>query len=161
MENASKALVIAGAILLVIAIIAIAVGIVSKTRGTMNTAENQINSMAVQIHNKQFEKYKGIITGEEVKECIATVLSNNSTTKNREMLVKINLRYTKPGETNSTFHIGKYYDVGNNKIVAYSHFIQEFTTSHAEKIDNTSLFKVSEIKINKYGLVYWIFIDRI
>ena len=94
MENASKALLIAGAILLVIAIIAIAVGIVSKTRGTIDVAGNQIDAMEVKMHNNQFTIYEGRVTGADVKECIAKALSNNSTTTNSAMRVKVTVAGT-------------------------------------------------------------------
>ncbi|MBE5822356.1 MAG: hypothetical protein E7311_07225 [Clostridiales bacterium] len=92
MENASKALLIAGAILLVIAIIAIAVGIVSSTRGTIGVAENQIDSITVQMHNKQFESYnKKKITGADAKELVMQVLAYNDSTKNKELKIYLYL----------------------------------------------------------------------
>ena len=89
MENASKALLIAGAILLVIAIIAIGIGIVSKTRGTMNSAEYQIDTMKVQMHNKQFEQYQSNgnnydKTFEEVRELAGLIISSNEQNKNNK-----------------------------------------------------------------------------
>ena len=92
MENASKALVIAGAILLVIAIIAIAVGIVSSTRGTINVAENQITAMEVKMHNEQFKMYEGEVTGAEVQDCISKVLSNNNETTNLAMKMMVTVK---------------------------------------------------------------------
>ena len=107
MENASKALLIAGAILLVIAIIAIAVGIVTKTRSTVGVAETQIDAMEVKMHNNQFTMYEGTITGAEVKECIAKVLSNNDSTKNRDMNVYVEVKKV-INNAGSTSVVGKY-----------------------------------------------------
>jgi len=92
MENASKALLIAGAISLVIAIIAIAVGIVSSTRGTIDVAGNQIDGMSVQMHNKQFEEYAGIGKSiDEAKELIRLVASNNSSTQDSKRKIEVEL----------------------------------------------------------------------
>ena len=94
MENASKALLIAGAILLVIAIIAIGVGIVSKTRGTIDTAGSQIDGMAVQMHNKQFEHYEGTgKTYEEIKQLIADVVAYNASQNNSAFEVTVYGKY--------------------------------------------------------------------
>ena len=127
MENASKALFIAGAILLVIAIIAIAVGIVSSTRGTIGTAENQIDSMAVQMHNKMFEKYEGKNKSyNEIKECIAEIVAYNSEQKNSDLYVQLQVREYKVGkfhkEIDNTIHLNCNYGpmlIGNYKDTAY------------------------------------------
>ena len=90
MENASKALLIAGAILLVIAIIAIGVGIVSKTRRVTDSVGLQLSAMEIEMHNKKYLKYEsenglGIMpdkTIEEVRECISEVIAENELNKN-------------------------------------------------------------------------------
>lgn len=46
MENASKALLIAGAILIVIVLISIGVLLINRTRGTINSAGNVSDTMA-------------------------------------------------------------------------------------------------------------------
>ncbi len=79
MENASKALLIAGAVLLVIALIAVGMGIFGTARGVVGQAEGQIDNMSIQMHNKQFEKYdKKSLSGEEAKELVSLVMSNNA-----------------------------------------------------------------------------------
>ena len=96
MENASKALIIAGAILLVIAIIAIAVGIVSKSRNTTDIMVGQISAMEVQMHNKQFERFESEgeafdKTFEEAIELAQLIITSNSKNENnREFIVYIN-----------------------------------------------------------------------
>ncbi|MBE5821300.1 MAG: hypothetical protein E7311_01765 [Clostridiales bacterium] len=106
MENASKALLIAGAILLVIAIIAIAVGIVSSTRGTIGVAENQIDAMEVKMHNNQFTIYEGEVTGAEVKDCVSKALSNNTNTKQSEMKVWVVVTAKNSAGANVTTNYG-------------------------------------------------------
>ena len=104
MENASKALLIAGAILLVIAIIAIGVGIVSSTRGTIGVAENQISSMEIQMHNEQFKKYEGKgKTYNQVKEILAEMTAYNSGVKNSNFKVQVKTyKYTNAANTTMT-----------------------------------------------------------
>ena len=70
MENASKALLIA--------LIAVAMGIFGSARGVVGNAEGQIDSMAVKMHNQQFTMYDGEVSGSQVKECISKVLANNT-----------------------------------------------------------------------------------
>ncbi|MBE5821303.1 MAG: hypothetical protein E7311_01780 [Clostridiales bacterium] len=104
MENASKALLIAGAILLVIAIIAIGVGIVSSTRGTIGVAENQISSMEIQMHNEQFKKYEGKgKTYNQVKEILAEMTAYNSGLKDSGLKVQVKT-YRYANATNTTIN---------------------------------------------------------
>ncbi len=78
MENASKAILIAGAILLVMAIIGIGMVIFSQTRGTIDNMGTEIDSFAVQAHNNKFNSYVGQVTGSQVLECIQKALTTNS-----------------------------------------------------------------------------------
>ncbi|MBE5822354.1 MAG: hypothetical protein E7311_07215 [Clostridiales bacterium] len=112
MENASKALLIAGAILLVIAIIAIAVGIVSSTRGTIGQAELQVDAIEVQMHNKQFEQYEGKQkTHKEVKELLSTIVSNNANANTATFKVDFAYGYYNDNTGNGTLNQSKAYMV--------------------------------------------------
>lgn len=104
MENASKALLIAGAILLVIAIIAIAVGIVSSTRGAIDTAENQISSMEIQMHNEHFKMFEGKRkTYNDLKNIFAEITAYNSKTTNNNFRVLIHVyQYSNENHLNVT-----------------------------------------------------------
>ena len=71
MENASKALIIAGAILLSILIIGLGMFIYNQAADAMgNTGLNQQKADA---HNRQFLQYQGVQTGASVKTLISTV----------------------------------------------------------------------------------------
>lgn len=71
MENASKALIIAGAILLSILIIGLGMFIYQQAADAMgNTGLNQQKADA---HNRQFLQYQGVQTGASVKTLISTV----------------------------------------------------------------------------------------
>ncbi len=69
MENASKALIIAGAILLSILLISLGIIVVNNTRGTINNAN--LNTEEIQTFNSRFEAYCG--TGKSNAEMNALV----------------------------------------------------------------------------------------
>lgn len=75
MENASKALIIAGAILL--AILLIALGVYVFQQASANTGTEQLSSTEVQSHNDPFSRYEGKCTGTEVKALLDTIRTNN------------------------------------------------------------------------------------
>ena len=59
MENATKALLIAAAVLVVIILIAFGMRIVSTSSGTQDQADATMNSTKAQAFNQKFEAYKG------------------------------------------------------------------------------------------------------
>ena len=75
MENASKALIIAGAILLAILIIALGVYIFNQAKSTTNVDELTIQQ--VQAHNNTFFNYEGSINGTQAKALIDAIRNNN------------------------------------------------------------------------------------
>ena len=77
MENASKALIIAGAILLAILIIALGVYIFNQAKSTTNMDE--LSNQQVQAHNNTFENYEGKINGTQAKALIDAIRNNNQT----------------------------------------------------------------------------------
>ena len=78
MENASKALIIAGAILISILIIGLGVFIYQQAQSTVSKAN--LNSQEAQAQNQQFENYFGNkVSAQEVKQLCTTVRSNNIT----------------------------------------------------------------------------------
>ena len=89
MENASKALIIAGSILIAILIIGLGVFIYSQASNTFNS--NQLDQLVVQQFNSQFEPYEGERLGSEVRQLLQKVISNNYTYSDDEsMQVKVN-----------------------------------------------------------------------
>ena len=75
MENASKALIIAGAILLAILIIALGVYILNQAKSTTNVDE--LTNQQVQAHNNTFFNYEGSINGTQAKALIDEIRNNN------------------------------------------------------------------------------------
>lgn len=76
MENASKALIIAGAILLSILIIAIGMYIYNSSTNSIYSAADQISSQEQQSFNSQWESYEQNQPGSSVKNMISKLISN-------------------------------------------------------------------------------------
>ena len=77
MENASKALIIAGAILLSIAIIGIGMYVYRMAAGTIEGGAN-MTQQQITAYNSEFTKYEGIQTGATVKTLFDAVISHNT-----------------------------------------------------------------------------------
>jgi len=78
MENASKALLIAGAILIVILLIAVGMIVYSKSKGAVNTGITQTDSMDTQMFFNQFAVYEGKNKDEAtVKLAVKNLINNN------------------------------------------------------------------------------------
>lgn len=75
MENASKALIIAGAILLSILIIGLGMTIYQKAAGAMEGAD--LSGTAVQTYNAEFLNYEGTQTGANTRTLYQTLQSHN------------------------------------------------------------------------------------
>ena len=79
MENASKALVIAGAILISILIIAIGMYIYSSSTNSITSGIRQMDTQERQAFNSQWTSYEGTQTGSQIKTLITTLISNADT----------------------------------------------------------------------------------
>lgn len=81
MENASKALIIAGAILLSILIIALGVFVFNQAKGAMGNTG--LDDQKAAANNQKFEAYEGgAVKGSQVKALIDTVRTNNNSITN-------------------------------------------------------------------------------
>ena len=90
MENASKALIIAGAILLSILIIGLGMFIYNKAIGLADTSS--IDAEKINAYNASFERYKGIKSGSEVRTLCNTIKAHNrNTAEDESQFVKIML----------------------------------------------------------------------
>lgn len=79
MENASKALLIAGAILVCILIIGIGMVVYQSTQGTIAEGIAQMSSQEKDMFNSQFTQYAGNrVNGSSVKALLQKVRSNNT-----------------------------------------------------------------------------------
>ena len=79
MENASKALIIAGAILLAILIISLGIMIYNQASGVVNN--NAMTEVEVTSFNQKFEQYLGDkVRGANVNSLVSAVNTNNMST---------------------------------------------------------------------------------
>lgn len=110
MENASKALIIAGAILISILLISVGIIIMNAINDPVQQGAESATSQAVQIFNAQFTGYAGTgVDYNTAKQCITTVKSNagthtialngivSYTELNRNSTYKIDFEYDKEG----------------------------------------------------------------
>lgn len=80
MENASKALIIAGAILLSILLISLGIMIFNTAQDT--TKNSGMTQAQVAAFNNKFSKYEGTIKGSEVRSLIQEVIASNGDQNN-------------------------------------------------------------------------------
>ncbi len=79
MENASKALLIAGAILLAILIIAIGMFIYTSAQSQVSESMTSMSTQQIEGFNSQFLDYEGVQTGSQVKALIGRLIANGKT----------------------------------------------------------------------------------
>lgn len=88
MENASKALIIAGAILLAILIISLGIMIYNQASGVVNN--NAMTEVEVTSFNQKFEQYLGDnVRGANVNSLVNAVNTNNMSTDDDSKIVTL------------------------------------------------------------------------
>lgn len=78
MENASKALLIAGAILICIVLISVGMIIVNSTTDVTDQVGEISSSQAAQSFNTQFSRYSGSQKGSSVKSLLEAIATSNN-----------------------------------------------------------------------------------
>ena len=115
MENASKALIIAGAILLSILIISLGIMVYNNSKNTVGSAN--LSKQEIATFNSEWESYRGANkTAGEVSTMIGAVIANNAAERNNGggRIIKVN--NTVPGAvpasiaSTSTYTISLIYD---------------------------------------------------
>ena len=117
MENASKALIIAGAILL--AILLISLGIMIFTQAQDTVTNSGMSEAELQSFNSKFLKYEGNMKETMVKSLIQEVSSNNGNENNAERKVSLNDKEfpaTNSINNNSTYSVVMKYDSSTGRI---------------------------------------------
>ena len=115
MENASKALIIAGAILLSILIIGLGVFVYQKAAGAMEGIG--LDSTQIAAYNAEFEQFQGTQSGSSVRRLCDAIRSHNNANQDDNSL-KIGIVYgdkgvDKAGDTsNLDKNIGNDVDAG-------------------------------------------------
>lgn len=136
MENASKALIIAGAILLSILIISLGILIFNQASGVVNN--NAMTEVEVNSFNQKFEQYFGNnVRGANVNALIQAVNTNNMATDDDTKKVEI-VDVNKIGIT-------------KNQKGVYNKGAKTGNTYIVELGDTTSGGLISEIRISNSG----------
>ena len=78
MENATKALMIAGAVLIAILIIGVGMMIYNSAQGSIEGATSQVAQQELDIFNNGFVQYEGQRSGSQVKALMSSVINNNN-----------------------------------------------------------------------------------
>lgn len=78
MENATKALMIAGAVLIAILIIGVGMMIYNSAQGSIEGATSQVAQQEIEIFNSGFAQYEGKKSGSQVKALMSSVINNNN-----------------------------------------------------------------------------------
>ena len=81
MENASKALIMAGAVLIAILLISVGLILVNSGKGVADSGKKAMQTQEIQTFNSQFTPYEGIISGTEVKSLINKIIASNAVNK--------------------------------------------------------------------------------
>lgn len=88
MENASKALIIAGAILLAILLISLGIMIYNQAQSVVDGSG--MTEAELSTFNSKFTKYEGTQKGSVVKSMINEVLSNNANDAGKTIEINVN-----------------------------------------------------------------------
>ena len=104
MENASKALIIAGAILLAIAIIGIGMFVYNNVSGTVRESAD-VSDQQVTAYNQPFTSYEGNVRGSSAKALCNTVRDHNLSAEDDSRLIGV--FYGKTAPTNGEYAAGK------------------------------------------------------
>lgn len=132
MENASKALLIAAAVLIVILLIAFGMRILNSAGDTAGQAGEIGASTSMQTFNAQFSAYTGRVTSSGLRNLISLVNSSNS--QNPSHMVQMRMGFTVSGKT---------YVTGAATSAITSAVTTKPTLSAGANIDEVSTYKIS------------------
>jgi len=88
MENASKALIIAGAILISILLISVGILVMQSANGVTSQMEGKMDATAIQSFNATFENYVGTKRGSAIKTLISEVSASNVSNPDDHVKIK-------------------------------------------------------------------------
>lgn len=90
MENATKALLIAAAVLVAIIIISLGVYVVSLAQNQMKGAESGLNDVEIQSFNSTYKSYEGTsVSGTKVKALVDAVYNHNLTESDESRKIQL------------------------------------------------------------------------
>lgn len=89
MENATKALIIAASVLIVIVLIAIGIRLLGSSQGVTNEVGEVSDAMSVSTYNSQFTDYVGTQTGSQVKSVLSKATATYRNGSSRRVSVTV------------------------------------------------------------------------
>ena len=93
MENASKALLIAGSMLIAVLLIAFGMRIFNSTKGTTEQVKGAMTTMEVSMFNNKFTQYIGTNkTKAQATALINQMIISNSMPSNKDRIVKLTFK---------------------------------------------------------------------
>lgn len=94
MENATKALLIAGSVLVAILLITMGIRIIGSTKGTVESAQGTMDATAITTFNSQFTGYLNrTLTVSQVNTLEQKIIASNAVNKGKH-----NVSFTNSGE---------------------------------------------------------------
>lgn len=81
MENGSKALLIAGAILLVVVIIGIGMAVMNNANTSVNDSMSSMSTQEIDAYNAKYAMYEGEQSGANIKSLVGILISNSNANK--------------------------------------------------------------------------------
>ena len=118
MENATKALLIAAAVLIVIIIISLGVYVVSMGKDQIAGGEQALSDLEINTFNSTYENYEGTsVAGSRVNSLVKSVYNHNLTESDETRKISIDgdVSLAVDAETRPTVGTGKRYSVVCNK----------------------------------------------
>ena len=119
MENASKALIIAGAILLAILIISLGILIYNQAAGIANG--NAMSEVEITQFNTQFTQYEGKQSGTTVRSLLQKVISSNLNQDSNDRKVTVDLSGTQIVGKDTTAVPSNQITTGTNYTVSFTY----------------------------------------
>ena len=134
MENASKALIIAGAILLAILIIGLGVYIYRQAAGVIDTGT--MDQLVVSQFNAQFEPYLGNnVSGSNVKQLIKIIKASNRAKEDLTVTFIVKVRNIEYNNDDSEIKSGNTYKVESSSEGNKARYIKKITIT--ENVDDS------------------------
>lgn len=153
MENATKALLMAGAILIAIILIALGLKIVNSNKGVTEQVDKLSTSMEVSMFNSQFEPYtRELQSASETKTLINKIMTNNYNNPDRFIVL------TYCANTNIVIDNEDENYSKPNEVQAFKDIFSSLKTNMDKKFRITSTVSIDSVN---YGRITQILVEMV
>lgn len=135
MENASKALLIAGALLIAILLITIGIAIYNGAGGILNQGKTALTGQELMLFNQKFTSYEGTITGSSLKALVEVININNADDNNPQVGITDNSELVNNGPSVSG-DIENGFKYGGKSLYKYT---VDINTDAAGQVNNITI----------------------